>query len=227
MLHENYSRGCIDEHLECTYSFRGSLDSCGSQALESESKGGSSKRCIPRTSVLFDSPISTIFLPLPSGPSAHTSSSHSLHHVFSYKTFFLLVNHTPPPSTHPWISKALVPYSVSQEFLGVIWDDQWKCINIKIRKGTIFFQKMPFSQWDKDAFRASHHTVVAALLLTQSHILVSAVSHWNINVSTCELWDKDRLCHVTQVTTWELSKRKVKPLQKVLSNERCHPPKGN
>lgn len=160
-------------------------------------------------------------------PVPTTSSSYSLHHVFSYKTFFLLVNHTPPRSTHPWISKALVRYSVSQEFLGVIWDDQWKCINIKVWKGTIFFQKMPFSQWDKDAFRASHHTVVAALLLTQSHILVSAVSPWNINVSTCELWDKDRLCHVTQVTTWELSKRKVKPLQKVLSNERCHPPEGN
>lgn len=80
-------------------------------------------------------------------PMSTTSSPYSLHHGFSYKIFFfLLVNHTPPPSTHPWISKALVPYSVSQEFLGVIWDDHWKCINIKIWKGTVFFQKMPFSQ---------------------------------------------------------------------------------
>lgn len=144
--------------------------------------------------------------------------------------FYLLYsfsNMHPLRGTHSWISEAIASYSLSQQLLALMQDGHWKCVNVKIPKRTILFQKMLFSEWDKDAFRASPHTVAIVLLLPQSHVLVSALRPWNISISPCDLWDKDSLCPPcnTDDSVAVFQKWMGKPLPKVLSNKRCHPPK--
>lgn len=90
-----------------------------------------------------------------------------------------------------------------------------------MKEKTILFQKMLFSWWNKGTFKVGAYTVVVCspfALVLHPRIWRESLEHqrectWPAGVP-----------HMTQVTKWEISKRKRKPLSRVLSNKRCHLP---